>query len=158
METTLGECRLSSQDIHWKSLVKKIVFGLILPNPRIDFNISPTTITAGGNFNANNQRGFDPTFDCPVLRTPCLRNLYRLYTTVLYAACDIQLGLPTDHLSKLSALETGHSYFIDTIQQSSVREALIDLHTFICNKDGFLKLDDMYDSQSNAIKVVSSII
>lgn len=116
--------------------------------------ITPSNVMQNGDIVESSP--MEPMFDCPILRTPFKRNLYRLYTTVVYVSRNIQLGLPMNHLSKLAAIQNAHMHILTEQETSSIRPALIDIHNLIFKPSPFKK--DVYNPQMNFNNVVTGLI
>ena len=143
--------------INWEELSKTMIFKVFFMNPERDFMITPQNLMANGDIVESHL--MDPMFDCPLFRTPFKRNLFRLYTTIAFVSLNTQIGIPRQHLSKLSAIENGHKYIVNNLNEDvhqSTKSALIDIHNLLFKESPF-KMQS-YNPHVNAARVVDAII
>ena len=95
----------------WDRMTRAVVFDTFYTHPDRDFLVTPDNLLENGQISET--RPMDAAFDCPLLPTPFLRNLFRLYATVANMTQMVQLGIPEDDLSKLRALELGHPHLLE---------------------------------------------
>lgn len=98
-------------EFNWETMTNQLIFKTFFQHKDRDFLLTPANLLENGVI--VEKYSLDASFDCPLYTTPIKRNLFRLYTTIARVAGAVQLGIPENPLSKLRALEEGHTHLVN---------------------------------------------
>lgn len=92
-------------------MTRNIVKDAILAHPQTIYNINPHTLMESGHIigcaKQMNAHACDTW-----MRTPVEKNLYALYSTILYTCTRFRLGDPLSDVSKMMAFKMSHDFIM----------------------------------------------
>ena len=94
----------------WGEMTQGLIFKVFYKYPDRDFLITPVNLLENGDIVEAHDMEAD--FDCPVLPTPFLRNLFRLYATIIFLTRKVLLGNLYDQACRLRAIKDGHPHIL----------------------------------------------
>lgn len=99
-------------------------------DPDRDLFITPRTLLEDGTVVVQPDQLTEREFECPLLPTAFARNVFRLYSSILYMATGYLLASPNDPIAQYEAAVNTHSYMMaSAISHSSyMKDCLNSLH------------------------------